>query len=164
MSSKRLPEKRQSHIGCICLTFLHFDFSNVSSNCLHEKLHNHIVCFKTKVFNVCIGKAWAWAIMCIFKLCPLEDGLAHISHDDSLPSANSDHVDLQTFPTWENFYTTYGSVSAGREKRPFNVLFFLKVEPPCDQTWWDSLVFSILSCFSYVVHAENTLVGPVGPF
>ena len=42
--------------------------------------------------------------------------------------------------------------------------FFLKVEPPCDQTWWDSLVFSILSCFSYVVDAENTLVGPVGPF
>ena len=59
---------------------------------------------------------------------------------------------------------TYGSVSAGREKWPFNVLFFLKVEPPCDQTWWDSLVFSILSCFSYVVDAENTLVGPVGPF
>ena len=29
---------------------------------------------------------------------------------------------------------TYGSVSAGREKWPFNVLFFLKVEPPCDQT------------------------------
>ena len=28
----------------------------------------------------------------------------------------------------------YGSVSAGREKWPFNVLFFLKVEPPCDQT------------------------------
>ena len=29
---------------------------------------------------------------------------------------------------------TYGSVSAGREKWLFNVLFFLKVEPPCDQT------------------------------
>ena len=42
--------------------------------------------------------------------------------------------------------------------------FFLKVKPPCDQTWWDSLVFSILSCFSYVLDAENTLVGPVGPF
>ena len=28
---------------------------------------------------------------------------------------------------------TYGSVSAGREKWPFNVLFF-KVEPPFDQT------------------------------
>ena len=44
------------------------------------------------------------------------------------------------------------------------LLLFLKVEPPCDQTWWDSLIFSILSCFSYVLHAENTLVGPVGPF
>ena len=30
--------------------------------------------------------------------------------------------------------SAYGSVSAGREKWPFNVLFFLKVEPPCDQT------------------------------
>ena len=29
---------------------------------------------------------------------------------------------------------TYGSVSAGREKWPFNVLFFLKVELLCDQT------------------------------
>ena len=43
-------------------------------------------------------------------------------------------------------------------------LVFLKVEPSCDQTWWDSLVFSILSCFSYVLHAKNTLVGPLGPF
>ena len=42
--------------------------------------------------------------------------------------------------------------------------FFLKLETPFDQTWWDSLVFSILSCFSYVSHAENTLVGPLGPF
>ena len=32
------------------------------------------------------------------------------------------------------FMGTYGSVSAGREKWPFNVLFFLKVESPCDQT------------------------------
>ena len=46
---------------------------------------------------------------------------------------------------------------------PYFVTFFLKVEPPCDQTWWDSLVFSIFSCFSYVVDAENTLVGPVSP-
>ena len=28
----------------------------------------------------------------------------------------------------------YGSVSAGQEKWPFNVIFFLKVEPPSDQT------------------------------
>ena len=37
--------------------------------------------------------------------------------------------------------------------------FILKVEPPSDQTWWDSLVFSILSCFSYVVHAKNSWLG-----
>ena len=31
-----------SHIGCICLTFLHCAFSNVSSNGLNEKMHSHI--------------------------------------------------------------------------------------------------------------------------
>ena len=32
-------------------------------------------------------------------------------------------------------HRSYGSVSAGREKWLFNVLFFfLKAEPPCDQT------------------------------
>ena len=37
--------------------------------------------------------------------------------------------------TWHMEYIfTYGSVSAGREKWPFNVIYFLKVEPPCDQT------------------------------
>ena len=36
---------------------------------------------------------------------------------------------------WVLYYIyTYGSVSAGQEKWPFNVLFFFKVEPPCDQT------------------------------
>ena len=39
-----LPQKRHSHIGCICLTFLHCVFSNVSSNCLPEKRHSHIGC------------------------------------------------------------------------------------------------------------------------
>ena len=63
-----------------------------------------------------------------------------------------------------SFKLTYGSVCAGREKWPFNVIFFLKIEPPCDQTWWDSPVFPIVSCLSYVLHAKNTLVGPVGPF
>ena len=33
-----------------------------------------------------------------------------------------------------NLKSPCGSVSAGREKWPFNVLFFLKVEPPCHQT------------------------------
>ena len=54
-------------------------------------------------------------------------------------------------------------LQGGRNGRLMS-FFFLKVEPPCDQTWWDSLVFSILSCFSYVLDAKNTLVGPVGPF
>ena len=31
VASNHLPEKRHSHIGCICLTFLHCVFSNVPS-------------------------------------------------------------------------------------------------------------------------------------
>ena len=38
------------------------------------------------------------------------------------------------FSSCVHVYNVYGSVSAGREKWPFNVIFFLKVEPPCDQT------------------------------
>ena len=34
----------QSYSGCIYLTFLHYAFSNVSSNCLHENRHSHIDC------------------------------------------------------------------------------------------------------------------------
>ena len=33
-----------SHIDCICLTFLHCVFLNVSLNCLHEMMHSHIGC------------------------------------------------------------------------------------------------------------------------
>ena len=33
VSPNRLPEWMQSHSGCICLTFLHCAFSNVSLNC-----------------------------------------------------------------------------------------------------------------------------------
>ena len=44
VSSKRLHEKRQSHIGSICWTFLHCAFSNVSSNGLHERMHSCIGC------------------------------------------------------------------------------------------------------------------------
>ena len=48
---------------------------------------------------------------------------------------NNDHAaNIGTIREIWNFQRTYGSVSAGREKWPFNVLFFLKVEPPCDQT------------------------------
>ena len=44
VSSNHLPVRMQSHIGCICLSFLHCVFSYVSSNCLHEKRHSHIGC------------------------------------------------------------------------------------------------------------------------
>ena len=37
-------EKRQNHIGCICLTLLHCAFSNAFSNRLSEKEHSHIGC------------------------------------------------------------------------------------------------------------------------
>ena len=44
MYSKCLPERMQSRIGCICLTFSHCVFSNVSSNCQPERMHSHIGC------------------------------------------------------------------------------------------------------------------------
>ena len=44
VSSKNLGEMMQSHIGCICLTFLHCVFSNVSSNPLPDLMQSHIGC------------------------------------------------------------------------------------------------------------------------
>ena len=40
VSSNSMPVRMQSHIGCICLTFLHCASLNVSSNCLPEKKHS----------------------------------------------------------------------------------------------------------------------------
>ena len=40
----RLLERLQSHIGCICLIFLRYVLSNVSSNCLPKKTHSLIGC------------------------------------------------------------------------------------------------------------------------
>ena len=34
----------QNHTGCICLTFLHYAFSNASSNCLHQRRHSCTGC------------------------------------------------------------------------------------------------------------------------
>ena len=44
VSSNCLPEKRHSHIGYICLTFLHCAFSSVSSKRSHRRMHSHIGC------------------------------------------------------------------------------------------------------------------------
>ena len=46
------------------------------------------------------------------------------------------------FPQYEK---AYGSVSAGRGKRLFRVLFFWKVEPSCCKTWHSRVYFSIVS-------------------
>ena len=44
VSSNRLPEKKHSHIGCICLTFLQCVFSYDSSNHLPGQMQSHIGC------------------------------------------------------------------------------------------------------------------------
>ena len=44
VSSNRLPEKMHSHIGCICLTFLHCAFLNASSKHQLKKMQSHIGC------------------------------------------------------------------------------------------------------------------------
>ena len=44
VSSNCLPERMQSHRGCICSTFLHCAFSNVSSKRLHKMMQSHIGC------------------------------------------------------------------------------------------------------------------------
>ena len=62
----------------------------------------------------------AWAFMCIFKLCPLKDGFLHIYHAESLSPVSSDHVDLQTLPTLENFGTTSVFVSTFSRNKAFS--------------------------------------------
>ena len=44
VSSNPLPKKKHSHIGRICLTFLHCVFSNVFSKILHRRMQSHIGC------------------------------------------------------------------------------------------------------------------------
>ena len=44
VSSNDYSERMQSHIGCICLTFLHFEVSNPSSNCLPVRMQSRISC------------------------------------------------------------------------------------------------------------------------
>ena len=44
VSSNRLPERMHSHIGCNCWAFLHCVSSNVSSKCWHKHLYSYIDC------------------------------------------------------------------------------------------------------------------------
>ena len=47
-----------------------------------------------------------------------KNGFMHISHAESLSPLSSNHVDLQTIPTLENFCTTPLFVSTSPEIRP----------------------------------------------
>ena len=51
VSSNCLPERMHNHIDCICLTFLHCALSNVSSKCLDLKRQTHI-CFDFSLLSV----------------------------------------------------------------------------------------------------------------
>ena len=44
VSSNCLLERMQIYTGCICLTFLHYEFSNVSLNHLPGRMQSHIGC------------------------------------------------------------------------------------------------------------------------
>ena len=44
VSSNCLPQRMHNHIGCICLTFHHYAFWNVSSTRLHEMMQSHTGC------------------------------------------------------------------------------------------------------------------------
>ena len=59
--SKTLHKRKQSYIGCICLAFLHCAFSNESSNYLHKKMHwLHLFDFSPLCIFKCIFKFPAW--------------------------------------------------------------------------------------------------------
>ena len=101
--------------GSICLTFLYDAYSNgLSPVCkslwsfktgvLVEYLSQFLQCLHWK------GLYSANAPMCIFKSFSLEKVLAHSSHAESPFPACSDHVNLQTLPTWEKFCTTSATV------------------------------------------------------
>ena len=66
----------------------------------------------------------------------VESSLAHVVGDDARERSKAGYTETIDFimSNSDCVLCTYGSVSAGREKWPFNVLFFFKVEPPGDQT------------------------------
>ena len=52
VSSSHLPPRMKSHTGCICLTFPHCAFSNASSYCLPERMQSHTGCICLIFFTV----------------------------------------------------------------------------------------------------------------
>merc|ERR1712083_859610 len=66
--SNCLRERMQGHTGCICLTFLHYASSNVSSNCLPEKMHNHTSCI-CLIFSLCTRVTLSLKFFCMELSC-----------------------------------------------------------------------------------------------
>ena len=74
LSSNCRLEMMQSHTDCICLTFLHFGFSNESSTCLLERVHIHsgCICFTflhcvfSNVSSNCLPERMQSHIGCIY--------------------------------------------------------------------------------------------------
>ena len=73
VSSNGLPEKMQNRIGCICLTFRHCALSNVSSNGLPEQRHSHIGCICSDFSPLCVLK-------CLLKLLAWAEAKSHWLH------------------------------------------------------------------------------------
>jgi len=94
---------------------MHAFSGRFSRTCLEGISFKFFVCF---IFNVSLGSA------------PKRKNF-DIQRNTRVASGGQFTLNYHT-PS--RIYPSYGSVSAGREKWPFNVLFFLKVEPPCDQT------------------------------
>ena len=84
----------QSHIGCICLTFLHCAFLNVSSNCLPEKRHSHtdyiclafLHCVFSNVSSNCLLKNRQSHIGCIVLL------FSTVHFKNGLPERMQSHI------------------------------------------------------------------------
>ena len=77
VSSNRLPEERQSHIVCICVTFIHCVFANVPSDRLLERMHFPSVYFQMSPQIACMWEslvallAFVWFVSSVrFQMSP----------------------------------------------------------------------------------------------
>ena len=78
-----MHKRTQSHTDCICLTFLHCVFLNVSSNHLHERMQNHIGCICLTFLNCAISNCSTFhhcAFSNVSSNCLLEKRHSHIGY------------------------------------------------------------------------------------
>ena len=102
--------------------------------------------------------------MCIFKLCPLENALAHSSHAEGLSPVCSDHVDLQTLRTWENFCTTSAFVSTfSRNNQNFSTTYSSTTLNTSSSTSWLTSTSASMSSTTSSLWPLSTLWSPLRP-